>query len=51
MRTDPGAEEEIRLVFAQVYEMVAERFSNLFGDYEVEEVDGLPWVRTGHRKV
>ncbi len=51
MRTDPGAEEEIRLVFAQVYEMVAERFPNVFGDDEVEDVDGLPWVRTGHRKV
>ncbi|PCJ54743.1 MAG: thymidylate synthase (FAD) [Candidatus Hydrogenedentota bacterium] len=51
MRTEPSAEEEIRLVFGQVYEMVKERYPNLMGDYEVEMVDGLPWVKTAHRKV
>jgi thymidylate synthase (FAD) len=51
MRTDPGAEEEIRLVFAKVYDVVKERYPNVFGDYEVEEVDGFPWVRTPHGKV
>jgi len=51
MRTDPGAEEEIRLLFSLVYDIVKERYPNLFGDYEVEMVDGLPWVRTSHRKV
>ena len=50
-RTDPHAEEEIRLVFGRVFEIVQERYPNLFADYEVEEVDGLPWVKTGHRKV
>ena len=51
MRTDPGAEEEIRLVFGKVYEIVKERYPNMFGDYEAEMVDGLAWVRTKHRKV
>lgn len=51
MRTDPGAEEEIRLVFGQVYDLVKDRYPNLFGDYEAEEVDGLPWLKTAHRKV
>lgn len=51
MRTDPSAEEEIRLVFGKVYEIVNERYPNLFGDYVAEEVDGLPWVKTMHRKV
>lgn len=51
MRTDPGAEEEIRLLFAKVHDIVVRRYPNLFGDYEVEEVDGFPWIRTSHRKV
>ena len=38
MRTDPGAEEEIRLLFGMVYDIVKERYPNLFGDYEVEMV-------------
>ncbi len=51
MRTEPSSEEEIRMVFSQVYDMVKERYPNLMGDYESEEVDGLPWVKTTHRKV
>lgn len=51
MRTDPAAEEEIRLVFGKLYELVKDRYPNLLGDYEVEMVDGFPWVRTPHRKV
>lgn len=51
MRTDPAAEEEIRMVFGMLYNIVSERYPNLLGDYEVEEVDGLPWVKTSHRKV
>lgn len=50
-RTDPAAEEEIRLVFGRVYEIVRDRYPNLFADYVVEEVDGLPWVKTPHGKV
>jgi hypothetical protein len=30
---------------------VKERYPNVFADYEVEVVDGLPWVKTPHRKV
>jgi thymidylate synthase (FAD) len=50
-RTAPGAEEEIRLVFGMVGELVQKRFPNLFGDYEVEIVDGLPHYKTPYRKV
>lgn len=50
-RTDPGAEEEIRLVFGKLYEIVSQRYPNVFADYTVEEVDGFPWVKTDHRKV
>jgi thymidylate synthase (FAD) len=50
-RTDPHAEEEIRFLFAEVYKIVNERYPNVFADYQVEEIDGLPWVSTGHRKV
>lgn len=51
MRTAPDAEEELRFVFGRVYEAVKDRYTSLLGDYEVEVVDGLPWVRTPHKKV
>ena len=51
MRTDPHAEEEIRYLFAEVYHIVKDRYPNLLGDYEVEMVDGLPHLKTGHRKI
>lgn len=51
VRTAPEAEEEIRVVFAKVYEIVRGRYPNVFGDYEAEMVDGIPWVKTKHRKV
>ena len=50
-RTAPAAEEEIRLLFARVFEVVRERYPNVFADYAVEQVDGLPWVRTANPKV
>jgi thymidylate synthase (FAD) len=50
-RTDPAAEEEIRLVFGMVYDTVKDRYPNLFADYTVEVVDGLPWVKTEHGKI
>jgi len=50
-RTAPEAEEELRLVFGQVFEIVRERYPNLFQDYEVETADGLPWIKTPHRKI
>lgn len=51
MRTEPGAEEEIRLVFGKVAELLIERYPNLFGDFQKEMADGLPWYRTSSEKV
>jgi len=51
MRTHPGAEEEIRYVFGKVAELVRSRYPNLFADYEIEIVDGLPWWKTKNKKV
>jgi thymidylate synthase (FAD) len=51
MRTAPDAEEELRLVFGKLYETVKDRYPSLLGDYETEVVDGLPWIRTKHKKV
>jgi len=50
-RTDPAAEEEIRRVFGLVFEVVQERYPNVFADYAVETVEGLPWVKTQYEKV
>jgi len=50
LRTDPHSEEEIRLVFGMVYNLVKDRYPNLMGDYDVEMVDGLPWVKTRYMK-
>jgi thymidylate synthase (FAD) len=47
MRTDPGAEEEIRLVFGKIGEIMRAEVPALFGDYVV--TDGA-WV-PGWRKV
>jgi thymidylate synthase (FAD) len=47
MRTDPGAEEEIRLVFNKIAELMRAEAPSLFGDYTV--TDGA-WV-PGWRKV
>ena len=51
MRTHPGAEEEIRLVFAKVAEIAISKWGNIFADYNKEIVDGLPWYTTTNRKV
>lgn len=51
MRTAPDAEEELRVVFGKVYDAVKDRYTSLMADYEVEVVDGLPWIRTSHKKV
>ncbi len=50
-RTDPSSEEEIRLVFGKVGEIVRGRYPVLFSDYEVEMVNDLPWYKTRHAKV
>ena len=47
MRTDPGAEEELRLVFDKIGRIMVQEAPLLFGDFEV--VDGA-WV-TEYKKV
>ena len=42
MRTEPSAEEEIRLVFSKVASLAIVRWRNIFGDYRVTEKDGYP---------
>lgn len=49
MRTSPHAEWEIRKIFGMVGGIVTERYPNLFADYEMEEVDGLPVYTTRKR--
>ena len=51
MRTHPSAEEEIRLVFGKVGELVCSKYPNLFGDFEAVMVDGLPHYRPRNSKV
>lgn len=51
MRTAPEAEEEIRLVFGKVGEIVVARYPNLFGDFTVETVEGLPCYLPAHSKI
>jgi hypothetical protein len=46
-RTDPGAEEEIRLVFGQIGELMRTEAPALFGDYEIRDGAWIP----GWRKV
>ena len=46
-RTDPGAEEEIRLVFGKIGELARAEAPALFGDYTVTEGTWIP----GWRKV
>ena len=51
MRTHESAEEEIRLVFAQVAEIAIERYPNLFGDFVSEEISGIKKFSTPNSKV
>ncbi len=41
-RTDPGAEEEIRLVFGRIAELVRAEAPALFGDYEISDGAWIP---------
>lgn len=50
-RTDPSAEEEIRLLFSKVADLAIERYPHVFGDYIAETVEGLPHYKTEHSKV
>lgn len=53
LRTDPSAEEEIRLVFDAVARVMAEETPHLFADFEQAPVDGtdIPAWIPNHRKV
>lgn len=51
MRTHESAEEEIRLVFGKVGEIVTKRYPNLFGDFSAEIVNGLPYYKPGNSKI
>lgn len=51
MRTHPSAEEEIRLVFGKLGEIVTLRYPNLFGDFTSEMVDGHAWYKSPNSKV
>lgn len=51
MRTDGGAEEEIRLVFGKVAEIAIKRFPNTFQDFTHTMVDGLPQYVPANHKV
>lgn len=51
MRTDPGAEEEIRIVFAKVADIAMKRWPNLFADYSIDIIDDLPSFKTINKKV
>ena len=50
-RTNRHAEEEIRLVFSKIGQIVQKRFTNLFGDYTTEMVDGYLEFTTEYSKV
>lgn len=51
MRTHPTAEEEIRLVFGKVGEIVLTRYPHLFGDFEVALEKDLWWYKPKNNKV
>lgn len=51
MRTSRHAETEIRLVFAKVGEICMERWPNLYSDFKIEIVDGLPEFSTENNKI
>ncbi len=52
MRTNPSAEEEIRMVFSQVGLILCERYPSIFSDYEADAcADGHWHYTTKNRKV
>lgn len=50
-RTDPAAEEEIRLVFGRVAREQRECYPNLYQDMYEEEHDGIAWYRFANSKI
>ena len=51
MRTDPHAEEEIRVVFADISRQLRERFKTIYADAIVTEEDGIEVTTFKHSKV
>ena len=51
MRTDPHAEEEIRVVFADISRQLRERFKTIYADAIVTEEDGIEVTKFKHSKV
>jgi thymidylate synthase (FAD) len=51
LRTDPAAEVEIRYVFAEIARIVSELYPDVFADFTVEQVDGLPCYKPAYSKV
>lgn len=51
MRTDPQAEEEIRVVFAGISRQLRERFRTIYADAIVTEEDGIEVTKFKHSKV
>lgn len=51
MRTDPSAEEEIRLLFSKIAGVVIPRYPAVFADYQVTAVNGINHYHTTHRKI
>lgn len=51
MRTDPSAEEEIRLVFGKVGAIMKERYPNMFADFEAEIVESIPHWKPKSSKI
>lgn len=50
-RTNEHAEEEMRFVFSDVYEIVSRRYPNIFQDAEVEMIDGYKKITFKNSKV
>lgn len=51
MRTHESAEEEIRLVFGKLGEIMVKHYPNLFADFQVGMINGLPYYKPGYSKV
>jgi thymidylate synthase (FAD) len=51
LRTDPSAEEEIRVVFADISRQLRERFPTIYADAQVSVVDGIEVTKFEHSKV
>jgi len=51
MRTDPHAEEEIRVVFADISRQLRERFKTIYADAIITEEDGIEVTKFEHSKV